>query len=230
MTRTVLTTALLATLLLAAPYGASHAGLPLNVLANGDFAAGLSSWGVSGSGSLAGVSVVPDGLGGNAVLVQEVFAGSGWVYQNVDPAATAPAVLLDFQAQIWNLARPMPNGIRVVSQHNPVSGLAEITAGVDFAGGQGTLVVFCNGFTGIGCAPVTFAVPLDGLAHHYQVALVPALGTGVLLIDGVPVATATGSPASVSPPSRILFGDLAYHVRGPAPDVVWDDLYYGAGL
>lgn len=226
--RTILP-ATFALLLLAAPYGAAHSDLPQNVLTNGDFDQGLAGWSIKGTGSLSGVSVVPGGPASSAVLVREVGSGSAWLHQDVSPLATSPATLLDFEAAVWNGSRPMQQGVAVVANHVLQTGQAETTVSVVFAGGLGHLTVYCNSLVTT-CTPTTFPLPTDGQRHHYQVVLAPALGLGVLLVDGAPVATDTGTPGSVTPPTRVLFGDLAYHTRGPAPDVLYDELYYGAAL
>lgn len=219
----------LALVVLAAPYGSAHSDLPLNVLTNGDFDQALAGWSTKGTGSLSGVAVVPGGPASSAVLVREVGSGSAWLHQDVSPVATSPATLLDFEAAVWNASRPMPQGVAVVANHVLQTGQAETTVSVIFAGGLGHLTVYCNSLVTT-CAATTFPLPTDGQRHHYQVVLAPALGLGVLLIDGAPIATDTGTPGSVTPPTRVLFGDLAYHVRGLAPDVLYDELYYGAAL
>lgn len=207
----------------------AHDALPLNALTNAGFEDGLAEWGIRGTGHLGGVGLIAPGAEGTAtaVLVNEVGAGSAWLHQDTAPLAAFPVTLLDFSAKIVaNLENPMPQGIRVLSGHHPATGQAEFTALVDFAAGSGKFMVFCNGLTG-SCPRTDFVPPADAEWHHYQVLLFQATGFGALFIDGDLAATSIGDPASVNPPTRTLFGDVAYHRSGAAPNVAWDEIYYG---
>lgn len=231
--------ALLLSVVLLAPLAASHPVPGGDIVKNGGFETGFASWNIGGTGLLTGPRLVTPGANdsGRAMQVVEVGSGSAYLYQDLPvPATTQPAGLtavalprtLEFDARFDpGQDAVMGQAIAVVASHNPATGQAETTVAVGILPDNvGTLTAYCNSFL-VACAPVTFRLPVDGLWHHYTVEVFR--GSATLSIDGNGVASASGSPASVSTPTRILFGDVAFHVKGPAPTVTWDDVRFSDG-
>lgn len=202
----------------------AHSILPLNAAANGGFENGYTGWTLAGIGSgSAPISLVSPGAEGTAKAVMMPNAPVGYFLMQSLAAIAPGASVLDFSAMVTaNGGNPGVQQVMAIANWHP-SGSGDITARVSLGNNNQVLLEVYGG------APVSFPAPSAGAWHHYQVVLAGAVGTGVLLIDLVPVGTATGDPASVTPANRIIVGDTAgYDVRtGAAPSVAWDEIYYG---
>lgn len=211
-------------LLLAAPLGLGHAILPLNAVDNPSFDSGWANWlaGPAGYGAMAIV--------GGKLYTPNAYAPGAFAHQYLAPGAPiGTTILFDFEATIVSgISGGGLNTAEVLGAWNPALGTGQITARVGFHSGKVTLDVWTANPTDANGVPA----PTDGQPHHYQVLMVGAAGVGVLLIDNMPVLVATGDPASVGAPDRIIVGDVAYCdcSRGPAPNVMYDEFYYGAQL
>lgn len=202
----------------------AHALLPLNAVANGGFEAAGAGWTLAGTGMIgAPLAYVSPGAEGTerAAAMPNAFAGY-FLMQPMSPLAPGASVL-DVSAKITSgAARPCNQQIIAIANWQP-SGAGDITVRL----GLGNNLIYLQVYGG---AITTFPAASAGVFHHYQVVLAGAAGTGVLLVDGLPVGTASGNPASVTPANRLIVGDVAgYDNRGcgAAPDVVWDEIYYG---
>lgn len=218
--RTILIVAAAALLAVPAALGQT---LPLSYVTNGDFEDGFAAWSFAGTGDLSGAGLISPGARGTdtAVLVREVGGGSVYLHQNAASLAAAPVAMLDLAAKVVaNPHHPWTQGLTVLD------GSGEVTVDIRFRENVVQLRLFCGGAL-YACDYHSFDYPLDGEWHDYQVVLTYATGLAVFLIDGEVVDTLQGNPGYVGAPARIHFGDLAWHIRGPAPDVAWDEIYFG---
>lgn len=219
------------------PLPSNSSILPLNALNNPGFESGLSGWSRYGH-PLHPLPVVSPGAAGSSRAFHSVnqYYGGG-IYQYVTPLdpvlnEVGLTVLLDFYAKAaLSPAKTGYNMALAYAKWVPTTGAGETTAMVAFSGMALKLRVW-NG------PIVSLAAPNDGGWHHYQVVLLGGLGSGILLIDGIPamdgttIAIATGAPASVAPANVVILGDVSWCDcnGGPAPDVVYDEFYLGPAL
>lgn len=199
------------------------AELPFNSVKNGGFESNLSGWQTYSSWG-GSVSVVAPGAAGTAkALSVPNNANGAYAYQRLPSLPTQGiAMLVEFHAKSSaDPARTGGNILEVIAKWEPSTGRAQLTTWVNFRGDKAEFGVF-------GGQGVTIDAPKDRAWHHYRIVLAGALGTGLLFVDDVLVAQATGNPASVSPPEWIIVGDVSSCDCGrPAPDVVYDEIYVG---
>ncbi len=195
-----------------------------NLIANGDFEAGLSGWS-RGSGP----HLVASGCGsGNALRIDNDPSWNGGAWQAL-PAADGPAWTARLSARVTGgAANPSANLFEVLYNWDPHSGAADLVTYVAFFDGR---VHFQAGNPAAGS--IAASAPVDGACHDYEARLLPLAGRGVLAIDGVPVLASEGDFSGFMGAGLSVFvGDASGCdcFGGPAPNVDYDDLFFGAGL
>lgn len=219
-TCTVLSVGVCVALLL--PGAIAHEGYAFNRVVNGGFESGFAGW--TGAcfkePSCPGLSIATNDtcLDSQALVVTNRFAGG----MATQPLPSTPGYsLLDASAKV--LANPANPGSNSLQVSGGTSMIARLTLSSDMV----ALRVFDNF-----ASPVTFDLTNNsGVCHHLQVVLSGVSRTGMLFVDGTFVGTATGLATSSVAPSSIIVGDFAGYDSnpgaGPAPDVMWDGIYFG---
>jgi len=171
----------------------------------------------------------------------------GGIYQGITPPQVSGAnLVLDVWAKVVdNAGRTGISKVEAYTHWDFATGDAAITASLGFTGPDVYFYVW-DGYAQGGVVYVP--APTDGAFHHY-VLLLPGLGKeveptvpggvglGLLTIDGLPQlldvngapAIARGTPATVDPATLIYVGEGNWCdcAGGAAPDVVFDELYFG---
>lgn len=221
--------------LLMAP--STSAAIPISTVVNGDWEAGTAGW-TAGTNS-PGPNLIPgcDGTG-NMALFYNQYSGN-ILSQPVITAPWAQVLAIEFDARIdtmpTNAAIMSSNSIQVLANH-VATGAGERMLHIGFLAGNRMSLMASSSIGTNTDATFGAVAPTDGQCHHYLAMVVRAQDPteihAYLFIDGTLVLHDQGTNA-VSLPDKMIVGDTAGNEaggppRGPAPDVAYDNIRYGA--
>lgn len=213
------------------PSTAVNQQAPANLVENGGFEDGFENWERSGRclrfGWLTHTAqlVSPGAADTDQAMLIEDCDQSSTLNQRLDSTADGPVSTLDFYAKVES-GQGSGGGNRIQLAANcDASGCEDKTVRMKFKNAEIHFEVW-NGDT------TKVDAPTDNEWHHYTVVLSSLAGTGLLLQDGMLIADASGDPGNTAAPGLVSIGDPAgaNWRSGPAPDVIWDEIYYGPGV